>query len=88
MEDAERLKQLVGRRVAEERRANELTQQQLAERIGDVSPQYVGLVEQGRQNLTIETMVKFANALSVGTRRLFDEPESMTPNPVGRPRNS
>lgn len=58
----------------------------MAERIGDVSPQYVGLVEQGRQNLTIETLVKVATALTVPVRVLFDPPESLEPARPGRPR--
>lgn len=86
-EDPERIKRAVGRRVAELRKSRELTQQSLAERIGDVTPQYVGLVEQGRQNLTIETLTKVANALDVEVRALFEPPQSMAPARRGRPRN-
>lgn len=86
-EDPERIKRAVGRRVAELRKSRELTQQSLAERIGDVTPQYVGLVEQGRQNLTIETLTKVANALDVEVRALFEAPQSMAPARRGRPRN-
>ncbi len=87
-QEPDRVKRAVGRKVAEHRRALRLTQAELAERIGDVSPQYVGLVEQGRQNLTIETLVKVANALELPVRALFDEPASMTASPPGRPRNA
>lgn len=86
MQDPERVKQAVGRKVAEYRRAAGLTQFALANEIGDVSPQYVGLVEQGRQNLTIETLVKVANALHVDVAALFEEPASMERPQPGRPR--
>lgn len=83
--DAKNVKLSVGRRVAEERNALGLTQFDLAERI-EVSPQYVGLVEQGRQNLTIETIVKVANALEISVSALF-EPATTSRPPPGRPRN-
>ncbi|MEO0322733.1 MAG: helix-turn-helix transcriptional regulator [Myxococcota bacterium] len=80
------MKRSVGRVIAEARIRLGLTQQELAERIGDVSAQYCGHVEQGRQNLTIETLVKFARGLGLHPRELFEEPESMEPLPRGRPR--
>jgi transcriptional regulator with XRE-family HTH domain len=90
-EDPERAKKAVGRRVAEIRRALGLTQAALAARLGDdedarPSPQYVGLVEQGRENLTIEALVRLANSLRVPLRALFDPPASMEPTRRGRPR--
>lgn len=87
-EDPDRIKHSVGRKVAELRNALGLTQQALAERIGDVTPQYVGLVEQGRQNLTIETLVKVSNALEVHVRVLFEPPRSLASSGPGRPPKS
>ncbi len=91
-EDPERAKQAVGRRIAEIRSALGLTQAALAAKLGDnedarPSPQYVGLVEQGRENLTIKSLVGFANALGVPLRSLFDPPQSLTKR-RGRPPQS
>ncbi len=60
----------VGAAVARFRRANELTQAQLAKRM-HVSVQYVQKVEAGKQNLTIDSIVRFANALRVEPRQMF-----------------
>jgi transcriptional regulator with XRE-family HTH domain len=47
-----------------------VTQRQLAARVA-ISVQYVQRVEGGKQNLTIATCVKFANALGVEPARLL-----------------
>lgn len=65
----------VGRRVAELRAARGWTQEALAERAG-VSLTYVRQVEGGGENLTIETICKFAALFSVDARELFDLPAS------------
>lgn len=63
----------VGRRVAELRRAQGLTQEQFAE-LAEVSVGYVRQVEGGRENLTIATMVKLAALLEVDVVDLFVPP--------------
>lgn len=58
-------------RIREIREANGLTQAQLAERIG-FSANYVGMIEQGiRQVATIETLLKFADALQTSPQYLL-----------------
>jgi transcriptional regulator with XRE-family HTH domain len=86
-EDAERLKKLVGRRLAAKRRARALTQEVLAVSLG-VSAQYVGLVERGVENLTIETLARFANAVGCTVRDLFDPSEPVDAPRPGRPRGT
>lgn len=54
----------VGRRIAEERGNRGWTQEKFAERI-DVTSRYIQSVEGGRENLTLDTLVKMANALRV-----------------------
>ncbi len=54
-----------------ERMRRNLTQFQLAEMI-DVHEKYIGKVESGKQNLTIKTLIKLANALDVKLTKLVD----------------
>lgn len=54
-----------------ERMRKNLTQFQLAEMI-DVHEKYIGKVESGKQNLTIKTLIKLANALDVKLTKLVD----------------
>lgn len=51
-------------------RKNRMTQAALAKKLG-VSLKYVQKVEAGRQNLTISSIVRFANALGVEPKHLF-----------------
>lgn len=61
-ENAVRLKKHVGRCIRARRDAMDMTREELAEKIG-TSHQYVAKCELGKQNLTLESLVKFANAL-------------------------
>ena len=54
-----------------ERMRKNLTQFQLAEMI-DVHEKYIGQVESGKQNLTIKTLIKLANALDIKLSKLVD----------------
>ena len=63
----------VGRRIAELREDRGWTQQEFADRIA-ASLKYVQRVEGGRDNLTIHTLVKFANALQADLADLFANP--------------
>jgi transcriptional regulator with XRE-family HTH domain len=74
-ETATKTKREVGRRIAELRAPLKLTQEALAERLG-VSDKYIWRVEAGRQNLTIESMVRIARALRVPIASLFDHPRT------------
>ncbi|MEN9797278.1 MAG: hypothetical protein RL653_974 [Pseudomonadota bacterium] len=85
----------LGRRVAELRRRAGMTQEELAEQV-DTSTRYVQQVEAGRQNLTLELMVRFANGLEVDpaallqplegppAQRLPGRPPRSSPPPRGR----
>jgi transcriptional regulator with XRE-family HTH domain len=73
----------IGRRIAELRRSAGWTQEQLAERIA-VSPRYLQSVEAGRENLTVESLVTFANALKVSVPSFFESPTEREPR-QGRP---
>lgn len=54
-----------------ERMRKNLTQFQLAEMI-DVHEKYIGKVESAKQNLTIKTLIKLANALDIKLSKLVD----------------
>lgn len=72
----------VGRRIAELRIKDNLTQAQFAEK-AEISLRYLQSVESG-QNLTLDSLVKFANLLRVPVIDLFRAPRSQAPRP-GRP---
>lgn len=77
----------VGRRIAELRRELAWTQEQFAERLG-VLTQYVQRVERGRENLTVQSLVKVANALGVTVAALFEPAAYQGKRRPGRPRRS
>ncbi|MCW5818159.1 MAG: helix-turn-helix transcriptional regulator [Labilithrix sp.] len=72
MEDAEKLKSHVGRRIAELRERHGLTQANVAEAIGTTVPN-LQRIEYGTQNVTLETLVRIANAIGVRVVEMFEE---------------
>ncbi len=83
----EKLVNQVGRRIAELRREDGLTQEGFAAELG-ASVQWVSRVEAGA-NLTIHSLAKVANALQVGIADLFAEPgPEVKKTRRGRPRKS
>lgn len=79
----EQLQNDLGRRSAELRAARGLTQAALAE-VLEVSTNYVARIEGGWENLTLESLVKIANALEVQVSDLFVPPTIRKARP-GRP---
>lgn len=55
---------LLGKRIREERTKLNLTQEQLAEKV-DISTSYVGQIERGERNISLDTLVNVANILGV-----------------------
>lgn len=83
----EKLKEHVGRRIAELRENAGYTQADVAERLRTTVPNYQR-VEYGAQNVTLETLTKIANALGVTVAEFFsplEQPKKR--NRVGRPRS-
>lgn len=74
----------VGRRIAELREDRGWTQAEAATH-ANVSIKYVQKVEGGSANLSIHSLVKFANALRVPLADLFVKPSRGRKGP-GRPR--
>ena len=64
-------KELLGRRIRELRKKKGLTQERLAEK-ANVDVKYLGNIERGRENPTIGTLEKLANALSVKIHQILN----------------
>ncbi len=58
--------------VKVERTIKRLTQAQLAELI-DVHEKYIGKIETGKQNITVKTLNKLANALNIDICKLLED---------------
>lgn len=75
---------LVGRNVAERRRAHGWSQEAFADRCG-FSQQYLSGLEKGRRNPTLKTMAELATALGIAVVDLFAElPEVAQQPPIKR----
>ena len=60
-----------GKKVREKRAALHLSQEELAER-ANVHRTYVGMIERGEKNITLENIAKFAKALNLTLSQLLD----------------
>lgn len=69
----------LGQRIREERTKYRLTQEQLAE-AADINESYVGQVERGEKNPSLETVVSIANSLGVTVDYLLQEEVKVEPN--------
>jgi transcriptional regulator with XRE-family HTH domain len=65
------VKQLLGSRIREVRKACGLSQEQLAEMV-DIDPRYVSRLELGKSSPSLGTLDAIANALGVEIRDLFE----------------
>ena len=64
--------QKFGKRLKGLRRERDLTQLELAE-ILDMSPNFIGMIERGERNTTVENVFKIARALNIKPSNLFEE---------------
>ena len=65
------LQKKFGAKLAYVRKLKKLSQMKLAE-IVDMNFNYIGQIERGEANVTIQTMIVLANALDVEMKELFD----------------
>ncbi|QYK70172.1 MULTISPECIES: helix-turn-helix domain-containing protein [Paenibacillus] len=72
-----KLRNSVGERIRTIRKAKGLTQQQLAELSG-LDDSYIGSVERGERNFSIDTLEKVLTALNVSISELMFSKEHMT----------
>jgi len=66
------LLQLLGKRIKEERKKRELTQEKLAELSG-VTNTFISFIESGNKNASLKTIKKIADALQITLSDLFSE---------------
>ncbi len=64
--------QKFGKRLKSLRLDKNLTQLELAE-ILDMSPNFIGMIERGERNTTVENVFKIARALGIKPSILFEE---------------
>ena len=64
--------QTFGKRLKALRLDHNLTQLELAE-ILDMSPNFIGMIERGERNTTVENVFKIARALNIKPSNLFEE---------------
>lgn len=61
-----------GKRLKSLRIDKNLTQLELAE-ILDMSPNFIGMIERGERNTTVENVFKIARALNIKPSNMFEE---------------
>lgn len=65
-----KLAETIGKRIRSYRQKREFSQEQLAE-LCALHPTYIGQIERGEKNATIETIAKISAALNVSLSELF-----------------
>lgn len=63
---------IIGQRIRGYRNEKNLSQEKLAEMVG-CHPTYIGQVERGEKNATLESVEKIASAMSVPLSKLFEK---------------
>lgn len=63
-------KELIGVRLKRLRHGRKLSQEALAEKVG-ISPKYVSSIERGKENPTLDIIIKLAHALGVEIEEIF-----------------
>lgn len=74
------MRTMLGKRIREERLRLNLTQEKLAEDV-DLTTAYIGQIERGERNITLEKLVIIANRLGVSVDYLLSD--SITPGKDG-----
>ncbi len=64
------VKQLIGMHIAELRNGKGLTQEQLAGKM-EISSKYLSSIERGRENPTLDTLIKLSESLGVNIEDIF-----------------
>ena len=62
---------IFGQRMRELRKQKNLTQSELAEKIG-LSTNFIGMVERGERNITVMKVFKLAKALDISLSKFFE----------------
>lgn len=65
-----KLPKTIGKKIQKQRKRINLTQEELAEKIG-ISRAYMGFIEQGRNSASLEVLQKIAKFLHISLKELF-----------------
>lgn len=65
----------VGQRIKTERKMQNLSQQELAEKVGYADKGLISRIESGSLNLSMDKLIKIADALNVDVTELLMDPE-------------
>lgn len=75
----ERLRIKIGNRIRELRKGQGLTQEELGER-ADLHNTYIGAIERGERNLSLDSIEKITNGLNIEIKELFTFPPTTLPS--------
>lgn len=70
-EETKKNLKIFGLRIQELRKKNNLTQSELAEKIG-LSTNFIGMVERGERNTSVDKIFKLAKAFNVSLAQFFE----------------
>jgi len=72
------LKQMIGARIKEIRVNRGLTQEYVSEQI-DINPKYLSSIERGKENPTLNILIKLAQSLDINIDEFFSQIEIEDP---------
>ena len=64
------VKQMIGMRIAELRNSKGFTQERLADKM-EISSKYLSSIERGKENPTLDTLIKLSESLGVNIEDIF-----------------
>lgn len=64
------IKQMIGARIKDIRTKKGITQEQLSERM-EINPKYLSSIERGKENPTLNTLIKLSKSLEVDLGEIF-----------------
>ncbi|MBP7509037.1 MAG: helix-turn-helix transcriptional regulator [Prolixibacteraceae bacterium] len=64
------VKQMIGMRIAELRNSKGFTQERLADKT-EISSKYLSSIERGKENPTLDTLIKLSESLGVNIEDIF-----------------
>lgn len=67
---------ILGNNIRQIRREKDLSQEALAE-YADINVTFLGKIERGQANPTIETLLKISNAFTLPVTKLFEYPQNI-----------
>jgi len=73
------IKQMIGARIKEIRTKKGITQEGLSERM-EINPKYLSSIERGKENPTLNTLIKLSESLEVDLGEIFSFVEAEDPN--------